>query len=105
MEKFRQFYKSTFLPEHSSLANRLLHYLGVYFGLAVISASVIYSNGWLLLAFLPAHVLPGLLGHYFFEQSKNVGHLRVNRKDYPIYWFLAANHLMAFTFPFHRNGK
>jgi hypothetical protein len=105
MEKFRQFYNNIFLPEHSRLANRFLHYLGVYLGLAVISASVIYSNGWLLLAFLPAHVLPGLLGHYFFEQSKTVGHLRVNRNDYPIYWFLAANHLMAFTFPFRRNVK
>jgi hypothetical protein len=105
MEKFTQFYNGTFLPEHSRLANRLLHYLGVYLGLAVVTASVIYSNGWLLLAFLPAHVLPGLIGHYFFERSESVGNLRVNRKDYPIYWFLAANHLMAFTFPFHQKGK
>jgi hypothetical protein len=105
MKKFRQFYEGTFLPEHSKAANRLFHYLGVYLGLAVIITSIIYSNWWLLGAFLPAHVLPGLAGHYFFEQSEEVGNLRVNRRDFPIYWFLAANHLMAFTFPFHKQRK
>jgi hypothetical protein len=105
MEKFWQFYNSTFLPEHSNVANRLLHYLGVYLGLAAVTASVIYLNGWLLLAFLPAHVLPGLIGHYLFERSESVGNLRVNRKDFPIYWFLVANHFMAFTFPFRQNRK
>lgn len=96
MCKFLTFYYETFLFEHQNRSNRYFHYFGVYLSLCVIPVCIHFSNPFVLLAYLPIHGVPGLLGHYLFEKNKDVGDLRVNRKDYPIYWFIAANNLMAF---------
>lgn len=96
MNNFMKFYYESFLFEHQRRANRMFHYFGVYLSLCVIPVAVYFLNPLILLAYLPLHGVPGLIGHYFFEQDKKVGNLRVTRKDYPIYWFIAANNLMAF---------
>jgi hypothetical protein len=96
MKDFIQFYNETFLHEHRRPINRMFHYIGVYLSLSVIPLAVYFSNPFLLLAYLPLHGVPGLIGHYFFEKNNKVGDLRINRKDYPIFWFIAANNLMAF---------
>jgi hypothetical protein len=41
------------------------------------------------------HVLPGLLGHRLFDRDKTIGDVRLTRTDYPLWWFLIANHIMA----------
>ncbi len=96
MNNFLQFYRNTFLLEHKNRLNRLFHYFGVYLSLALFPLSLYFMNGFILIAYLPLHGLPGLIGHYFFERSHQVGNVRITRKDYPIYWFIIANNLMAF---------
>ena len=102
MNNFMTFCYETFLFEHQNRMNRLFHYVGVYLSLSVIPVAAYISNPFFLLAYLPLHAIPGLLGHFFFEKNDEVGDLRINRKDYPIYWFIAANNLMAFHLLFRK---
>jgi hypothetical protein len=95
MSEFKKFYEEVFLLEHQSRLNRYLHYLGVYLSFMVIPLAIYFSNIFLLLAYLPVHVIPGLLGHYLFERNSTIGNIRIDRRDFPIFWFILANILMA----------
>jgi len=95
MSEFKKFYEETFLFEHQNRFNRYFHYLGVYLSLMVFPLALYLSNAFILLAYLPVHGIPGLVGHYLFERNNAVGNVRVDRKDYPISWFILANNWMA----------
>lgn len=92
---FGDFFATTYREEHSHPANLALHIVGVFAGLGVLGASVTVWPLWTALCFPIAHVLPGLVGHRVFERDEVVGDVRLTRRDFPIWWFLAANHLMA----------
>jgi hypothetical protein len=92
---FATFYAQVFLPEHQHPANVALHVLGTVFSLVALWAVLAAGWPWLALLYPVAHAAPGLLGHRLFERSKEVGDLRVMRKDYSPLWFIAGNHLMT----------
>lgn len=93
---FDAFYADHFCAEHRRSANRALHVLGVLLGLAWLPLTLFSPLPWLVLLWPAVHVAPGLIGHRIFERSEAVGDLRVNRSDFSPFWFLAANHRMAF---------
>jgi hypothetical protein len=43
----------------------------------------------------PARAAPGLIGHRLFDRDAEVGDLRITRSDYPLWWFIRANHRMT----------
>lgn len=92
---FAAFYATAYRAEHRHPANLALHIVGVFAGLGVLGASVTVWPWWTALGFPFAHVLPGLVGHRLFDRSEKVDDLRVTRRDFPVWWFLLANHLMA----------
>jgi hypothetical protein len=92
---FKSFYATAYRSEHRHPANLALHMLGVVAGLALIGASLTIWPLWTALAFPVVHVVPGLLGHRLFDRDEAVGDVRMTRQDYPLWWFLLANHLMA----------
>lgn len=92
---FGEFYSHHFLAEHRQPGNIALHLVGTALGLALIPLSLTIWSPFALLAFPIVHVVPGLIGHRLFEPNPEVGNLRVDRKDFPLWWFLGANHLMA----------
>lgn len=92
---FSTFYKTTYRTDHRHPANLAMHIIGVVAGLAVIAASLSVWPLWAALVFPIVHVVPGLIGHRFFDRDQAVGDLRLTRTDYPLWWFLIANHLMA----------
>jgi hypothetical protein len=92
---FAAFFATVYRAEHRHPANLALHILGVVAGLALIVASLTVWPLWSALAFPLVHVLPGLVGHRLFDRDAAVGDVRVTRSDYPLWWFLLANHLMA----------
>ncbi len=92
---FRAFYEEIFLAEHRHAGNRALHVIGVAAGLAILACAFFSGPLWIALLFPVVHALPGLLGHRLFERQEEVGDLRVTRRDYPLWWFIVANHRMA----------
>jgi hypothetical protein len=92
---FSVFCRDVFPDEHRHSVNVALHLFGVVAGIALIAASLTISPWWAALAFPVVHVGPGLIGHRFFERNEEVGDARITRTDYPLCWFLAANHIMA----------
>ena len=92
---FKTFYKTAYRSDHQHPANLALHIIGVFAGLGVIVASVTIWPLWAIVAFPIAHVAPGLLGHRIFDRDKELGDVRLTRTDFPLWWFLVANHLMA----------
>jgi hypothetical protein len=92
---FNQFYHDHFIPEHSHPANVVLHVLGTLAGVALIIASTTIIPIWSMLLFPLVHVAPGLIGHRLFERNEAVGDARVLRTDFPLWWFLVANHRMT----------
>lgn len=92
---FKSFYATAYREDHRHPANLALHSVGVVAGLAVVAASLTVWPLWTMLAFPVAHVAPGLIGHRLFDRDEAVGDLRITRQDYPLWWFLVANHLMA----------
>ncbi len=93
---FARFYHDHFLPEHQHRASVALHMLGVAAGLAVLGASAAgMISAWWALAFPVVHVGPGLIGHRLFDRNAAVGDLRITRTDFPLWWFLIANHWLA----------
>ncbi len=93
---FAAFCRDIFPAEHRHPANIGLHLVGVLAGLALIAAACTIWPWWTALAFPIVHVAPGLIGHRLFERSEDVGDARLTRTDYPLTWFLIANHIMAF---------
>jgi hypothetical protein len=94
MERFRHFYLNHFRAEHRHPANVALHLTGVLAGGALAVAAVTASKPWLLLAYPVVHGAPGLLGHRLFERNTAVGDVRVTRSDFPLWWFMIANHVL-----------
>lgn len=92
---FRTFYETTYRSDHCHPANLALHILGVFAELGVIAASLTVWPLWTILTFPVAHVAPGLLGHRLFDRDEDLGDVRLTRTDFPLWWFLIANHLMA----------
>jgi hypothetical protein len=92
---FSEFYKTVYRTDHRHPINLALHIIGVFAGIGVIVASLTIWPLWALIGFPIAHVAPGLIGHRFFDRDTSLGDLRVTRTDYPLWWFLIANHLMA----------
>jgi hypothetical protein len=92
---FKSFYETAYRSDHRHPANLALHIVGVVAGLALIGASFTVWPLWTVLAFPVVHVVPGLLGHRLFDRDETLGDMRITRTDYPLWWFLVANHLMA----------
>ncbi len=92
---FFAFCRDVFPDEHRHPVNVALHLFGVVAGIALIVAALTAWPWWTALAFPIVHVAPGLIGHRFFERNEEVGDARITRTDYPLYWFLIANHIMA----------
>lgn len=89
------FYRNTFRPEHQHPANILLHVFGVAASAALIVFAV-YSGEWAWGLLYPVvHAAPGLIGHRLFERNAEVGDIRLDRTDHPLWWFIIANHLMV----------
>jgi hypothetical protein len=95
MSGFKNFYNQHFLAEHMDSRNVFLHIVGVLLGLSLFPLAAFFEQWLLILLFPAAHGAPSLLGHRLFERNLVVGDLRVTRKDFPFFWFIAANHLMA----------
>ncbi len=91
---FADFYRDHYLAEHQRPVNVALHMAGTVGGLGyvawVLAAAPLY---WLAL-FPVVHALPGLLGHSVFERNPTVGDARLLRRDFALWWFIAANHLL-----------
>ena len=83
------------LGAHITAKDLALHIIGVFAGIALIIASLTVWPLWTIIGFPLVHVAPGLLGHRLFDRDAAVGDLRLTRTDYPLWWFLVANHLMA----------
>lgn len=92
---FKEFYLTAYRADHGHPVNLALHIVGVFAGLGVLVASLTTWPWWAALAFPVAHVAPGLLGHRLFDRDPDVGDVRLNRTDFPLWWFLVANHLMT----------
>jgi hypothetical protein len=91
---FMGFYRNTFIPEHQHPANILLHVFGVAASAALIVFAV-YSGEWAWGLLYPVvHAAPGLIGHRLFERNAEVGDIRLDRTDHPLWWFIIGNHLM-----------
>lgn len=91
---FMSFYRHTFIPEHQHPANILLHVVGVAASAALIVFAV-YSGEWAWGLLYPVvHAVPGLIGHRLFERNAEVGDIRLDRTDHPLWWFIIGNHLM-----------
>ena len=63
------------------------------FRLIALSISIIPI--WWMLLFPLVHVAPGLIGHRLFDRNEAVGDARVFRTDFPLWWFVVANHRMT----------
>jgi hypothetical protein len=92
---FKDFYETVYRSDHQHPVNLSLHIVGVFAGLGLIAASLTVWPFWALLGFPIAHVAPGLLGHRLFDRDEALGDVRLTRTDFPLWWFLIANHLMA----------
>jgi hypothetical protein len=101
---FWQFYERTFLEEHRHPVTMVTHVFGTLAGLAFLAA-IVASGAWYLAVLFPVvHGVPGLVGHRLVERNLAVGDLRVTRTDYPIPWFILANHVMTFEIVTGRLG-
>ena len=92
---FTAFYRDHFLPEHRHPTNIALHIAGTLAGLGLLLASATIIPLWWALAFPVVHAVPGLIGHRLFDRNEAVGDVRVLRTDFPLHWFIAANHVMT----------
>jgi hypothetical protein len=94
MDRIRQFYVDHFRAEHRHPANVALHMFGVLASAASVVIALWGAKPWLALAYPVVHAVPGLLGHRLFERNLAVGDLRLTRQDFPVLWFILANHLL-----------
>jgi hypothetical protein len=71
---------------------------GVALSGALAFAAIGAGGVWLLalLTYPVVHAAPGLIGHRLFERDARVGDVRVTRADHPRWWFILANHRLAF---------
>lgn len=100
-ERFKDFYNDVFLLEHQNYYTVFFHIIGTILGLLYFPfCFFVISPIWLIL-FPLVHGLPGIVAHKFFERNEKVGDLRINRKDYSIFWFILANHVLTFQILFY----
>jgi hypothetical protein len=103
--RFGAFYRDHFLLEHRHPINRALHVAGTFAGLAWLPLTLWSSMPWLVLLFPAVHAAPGLVGHRLYERNPQVGDVRVLRKDFPPWWFIAANHRLTFELMSQRASR
>lgn len=95
---FATFYNDHYLAEHRAPKNIALHCIGTIAGMALVGVSLIGVIAyWWALAFPIVHAAPGLVGHRLFERSHEVGDSRITRTDFPLYWFIIANHIFLWN--------
>jgi hypothetical protein len=94
---FDEFYRHHFLPEHQHPANVALHVAATLASAVFLIGTLMWPWPWPLLALLYpiVHAAPGLIGHRLFERNAAVGDLRITRRDFPPWWFIAGNHRMT----------
>lgn len=92
---FWEFYHGEYASEHKHPANVALHIVGTIAGLALIAASFLVIPLWWALSFPIIHAGPGLIGHRIYDRNERIGDARITRTDYPLYWFIIANHLLT----------
>jgi hypothetical protein len=97
VKSFDDFYQRVFIPEHQHRLTIATHIFGTFAGLAWLVMSLLLGGYWLALVLLfpVVHALPGLVGHRLVERNDEVGDLRVTRNDFPLWWFIRANHRMT----------
>jgi hypothetical protein len=95
--RFDQFYAEVYREEHQNPVNIALHAGGTALSLMLLAAAAAgLISPWWVLAYPLVHVGPGLIGHRLFERNPEVGDTRLGRTDFPLYWFIAANHRLTF---------
>jgi hypothetical protein len=94
---FNSFYEGSFLAEHQHPLTIVLHVFGTLAGLAWLVVMPLMGFWYLVVLFPAVHGIPGLIAHRLVERNHAVGDLRVTRKDFPIWWFIAANHRMTWN--------
>lgn len=92
---FADFYRDHYPKDHRHPINIILHIAGTIAGLALIAAALTQISLWWIVLFPIVHVVPGLIGHRFFDRDAALGDIRLNRTDFPLWWFLIANHIMT----------
>ena len=92
---FSEFYKDHYLADHRHPANVALHIVGTLAGLGLIGLSLILIPYWWALLFPIVHAAPGLIGHRLFDRDDEVGDVRLFRTDFPLHWFIVANHILT----------
>lgn len=93
---YADFYAGPYRTDHRHPANLALHIFGTLAALALLGTAVAQGIHPLwALAFPIVHAAPGLIGHRLFDRDKGVGDLRITRSDYPLWWFIRANHRMT----------
>ncbi len=80
-EKFLEFYRTVYLKDHASPANRWVHFLSNVLAIVSLSAAVIFWSWELLLLGAWFQLGPPYLGHIVFEGS----HRSIDRS-----WILSA---------------
>jgi hypothetical protein len=97
VKNFEDFYQRIFIPEHQHKLTIATHVLGTWAGLGWLAMCIFLGGYWLALVLLfpVVHAVPGLIGHRLVERNEKVGDLRVSRKDFPLWWFIRANHRMT----------
>jgi hypothetical protein len=92
---FIQFYRGAYRDEHGHPMNIALHVFGTLAGVGLIIAGLTIISPWWMLLFPIIHAAPGLIGHRLIERSDTHGDTRLLRTDFPLYWFIIANHLLT----------
>jgi hypothetical protein len=92
---YADFYTQTFLPEHSAKVTIATHMLGTLLGIAWLFACLVSANYFWIFMFPIVHAVPGLIGHRLAERNTEVGDIRITRKDFPLWWFIRANHRLT----------
>jgi hypothetical protein len=93
---YADFYAGAYRADHGHPINLALHIFGTLAGLALLGAAAIGAIApWWALAFPVVHAAPGLIGHRLFDRNDDVGDLRIARGDFPLWWFIRANHRMT----------
>lgn len=95
-KKFVTFYDEDFTSEHQNSANVFLQILGTIGSDAFVIWAAVSSLWWLIILYPVVHALPGLIGHRLFEKNTELGNVRINRTDFPLWWFIIANHILTF---------
>jgi hypothetical protein len=94
---YTDFYTNIFLPEHKHKVTILTHVLGTLLGIFWLLACFASGHYFWLLLFPLVHAAAGLIGHRLAERNEAVGDIRVTRKDFPLWWFIRANHQLTLS--------